>query len=214
MRFLIITSCLFMLHFSGKAQQNEKIPITSGVGIGEIKLGMSENDVLNLLKIPGKERSYAEQMKEFRKDTVGYSIENIAPFVIGFDKCIVYEGERPDNYPIFNLYFLNHKLNYVTLTAYGADSNFLSGFLLDKELLFCDPMDNCMDFLGCDYINLHYKDQEYDGCYLYYNRGLEVIYYKQNLLVICLFIPDKDLPLKMPGKRDQLIKEFRSIDPD
>jgi len=212
MRSFTVFISLVFLSVICYSQKEGLFSITSGIGVNEIKLGMSEKEVLSILKEKPQQRTYKEQLKEFYKDTTGYSIESIIPFVIGFDNCIVYEDDAPDNYPIFNLYFLNHKLNYITVTAYGIDSNLIRSFALDKELLFYQSKESCMEYLGCNYIDLHYREDEYDGNHLYYNRGLEVIYDDQKLMVICIFTPDNDLPSKMVSKKDQLIKEFRSID--
>jgi hypothetical protein len=190
--------------------QKPAIVITPGVGVNNIKLGMSEKQVTAILKGEPTGSSYADQLEAFR----GYDtrIDSVMQFVLGFDSCLRYDGDLPVSMPVFGLYFKKHKLNFITITSYSATDDHLKRVKLSNGLKFHDSMESCGKKLTkSPYISLGYGD--YSGDHYYYTLGLEMVYDENKLTAIGIYPVTKDFAAKIAENSERLQKEAAS-DPD
>ena len=190
--------------------QKPPIVITPGVGVNNIKLGMSEKQVTAILKGEPVGSSYADQLDAFR----GYDtrIDSVMQFVLGFDSCLRYDGDLPVSMPVFGLYFKNHKLNCITITSYSATDDHLKRVKINNGIKFHDNMESCGKKLAkSPYLSLGYGD--YSGDHYYYTLGLEMVYDENKLTAIGIYPVTKDFPAKIAENSERLQKEAAS-DPD
>jgi hypothetical protein len=189
-----------------KAAQNNDIVVTPGVGIGALKLGMSESQVSKLLGGDITWTNYKEEMSSFRRFTGDFSIDSIVQFVIGFDSVATYKGDLPELLPVYSLFFKNHKLNFITITSYGSTGLLVKRIVTKNGLRFYDPMQRCMSKMGKGYLPIRYAS--YDGDHIYYKEGIEMTYDNNKLTTIAIFTPTPNFKALIAKKRDQLIAEF------
>lgn len=184
--------------------QTKPILITPGVGVNNIKLGMSEKQVTALLKAEPVGYTYADQLDAFK----GYDtrIDSVMQFVLGFDSCIRYDNELPVSMPVFGLYFKNHKLNFITVTSYSASEVHLKQVRLNNGLKFHDSMEDCGKKLAkSPFVALGYGD--YSGDHYYYTLGLEMVYDEDKLTAIGIYPVTRDFPAKIAENSERLLKE-------
>lgn len=174
MKKLVISLLVIVFVFQAKSQTAPPIVITPGVGIGPLKLGMSERQARVILRSLHEDISwsgYDEQMEKF----VGWDIavDSTVQFVLGFDSCARFESKLPDVMPVFALYFKNHKLNFITVSSYvGADS-LVKLVKTDKGIRFYDTMSSVTAKMGRDYLNISPGDNTADM--FYYKQGIEFV---------------------------------------
>jgi hypothetical protein len=197
---------LFLLSASIQTStaQNKPILITPGVGVNNIKLGMSEKQVTAILKGKPVGYTYAGQLEAFK----GYDtrIDSVMQFVLGFDSCIRYDSDLPVSMPVFGLYFKNHKLNFITVTSYSATDNHLEQVRLKNGIKFHDSMESCgIKLAKSPYIALGYGD--YSGDHYYYTLGLEMVYDEDKLTAIGIYPITRDFPAKIAENSERLLKE-------
>jgi hypothetical protein len=197
---------LFLLSASilTSTAQNKPILITPGVGVNNIKLGMSEKQVTAILKGKPVGYTYAGQLEAFK----GYDtrIDSVMQFVLGFDSCIRYDSDLPVSMPVFGLYFKNHKLNFITVTSYSATDNHLEQVRLKNGIKFHDSMESCgIKLAKSPYIALGYGD--YSGDHYYYTLGLEMVYDEDKLTAIGIYPITRDFPAKIAENSERLLKE-------
>jgi hypothetical protein len=184
--------------------QNKPIVITPGVGVNNIKLGMSEKQVTAILKGEPRGYTYADQLDAFK----GYDtrIDSVMQFVLGFDSCLRYDGDLPVSMPVFGLYFKKHKLNFITVTSYSATDDQLKRVRLTNGLKFHDSMEDCgIKLSKSPYISLGYAD--YSGDHYYYTLGLEMVYDEDKLTAIGIYPITRDFPAKIAENSERLLKE-------
>jgi len=184
--------------------QTKPILITPGVGVNNIKLGMSEKQVTALLKAEPVGYTYTDQLDAFK----GYDtrIDSVMQFVLGFDSCIRYDNELPVSMPVFGLYFKNHKLNFITVTSYSATEDHLKQVRLNNGLKFHDSMEDCGKKLAkSPFVALGYGD--YSGDHYYYTLGLEMVYDEDKLTAIGIYPVTRDFPAKIAENSERLLKE-------
>lgn len=175
-----------------------------------IKLGMSQKQVLALLKGDPRGYSYEDQLSAFASD--GTRIDSVMQFVLGFDTCIRYDGDLPPKMPVFGLYFLKDKLNFITVTSYSANDEQLKLVKLKNGLKFHDSMEDCGNKLAkSEYLNLGYGD--YSGDHYYYTLGLEMVYDEGRLTAIGIYPVTKDFKARIAAKSEQLLKEAEPFSP-
>jgi hypothetical protein len=203
---------LFVLLFSagslcGYSQKISDIVITPGVGVNNIKLGMSEKRVTAILGEGASWSSYKEQLKVFSAD--GTRIDSVMQFVLGFDSCARYDTRLPDNMPVFALYFKAHKLNYITVTSYSASDEQLGAVKISNGLRFHTEMDLCEKKMGTDYVALGYGD--YTGDHYYYKKGIEMVYDESKLTAIGIFPSTPGFKKMIAAKSEKLLKEAAAV---
>ena len=110
--FLLLAVTIAATVFS-QVKKAADIVITPGVGIGPLKLGMSESEAYKILKGDITWTDYKEKMQVFRGSEGNYSIDSVTQFVLGFDSCGTYNNNLPKSLPIFTLYF--QTTNSITL---------------------------------------------------------------------------------------------------
>lgn len=184
-----------------KAQTS--IVITPGVGVGKLKLGMNEKEAVAVLSGSVTWDSYKEQLKSF----VEYNtrVDSVMQFILGFDTCARYNSALPKNMPVFALYFKKHKLNFITITSYGADDEMIKRVKISNGLAYYNTMEECADKLGKDYINVTYSD--YTGDLYYYKKGVELVFDENQLRSIGIFPPTPNFIKLQKQKSKQLQEE-------
>ena len=189
------------------AAQTKPIVITPGVGVNNIKLGMSEKQVTAILKGDPRGYTYDEQLEAFS----GYDtrIDSVMQFVLGFDSCIRYDGDLPVSMPVFGLYFKKHKLNFITVTSYSASDKQLELVKINNGIRFHDGMEDCGQKLAkYPYQSLGYGD--YSGDHYYYTLGLEMVYDENKLTAIGIYPIIKDFKAQIAAKSEKLLEEAAS----
>jgi len=198
---------LFALTVLNATAQNEPYVITPGVGVNNIKLGMSEKEVTDILKGEPVGYSYLSQLDAFS----GYDtrIDSVMQFVLGFDSCILYDRDLPETMPVFGLYFKNHQLNFITVTSYSATEDQLKRVEIKNGLKFHDAMEDCGKKLAkSPYQSLGYGD--YSGDHYYYTLGLEMVYDENKLTAIGIYPVTRDFPAKIAENSERLLKEAKA----
>lgn len=204
-------SVLFAITVLTISAQKEAYVITPGVGINNLKLGMSETEVAEILKGEPVGYTYAEQLESFSSD--GTRIDSVMQFVLGFDSCIRYDGSLPEEMPVFSLYFKNHHLNFITVTSYSTTEDQLKRVKLKNGLKFHDTMTNCGKKLAkYPFLTIGYGD--YSGDHYYYTLGLEMVYDENKLTAIGIYPITRDFPSKISKNSERLLKEARFDDED
>jgi hypothetical protein len=199
---LLLTGSLYSF-----SQKMSDIVITPGVGVNNIKLGMSEKRVTAILGKGASWSSYKEQLKVFSSD--GTRVDSVMQFVLGFDSCARYDSRLPDNMPVFALYFKAHKLNYITVTSYSAPDEQLKAVKISNGLRFHTAMDLCQKKMGADYVALGYGD--YTGDHYYYKQGVEMVYDENKLTAIGIFPATPGFKKLIAAKSEKILKEVEAV---
>lgn len=206
---IIIAITALLLSVSSFSQTENSIIITPGVGIGPLKLGMSEKQAFAILKGKISWENYNETLKKF----IGYGpeVDSVFQFVIGFDSCGTYGNELPESLPVYSIYFKDHKLNFITVSSYGTDEALMESVTLTNGLKFNDLMEDCTKKLGPDYISLEYYDENM-GDHYYYKIGLEVVYDENGLLSsFGIFSPLPDAKEKIAVRSTELRRQAKEV---
>jgi hypothetical protein len=199
---LLLTGSLYSI-----SQKNTAIVITPGVGVNNIKMGMSEKRVTAILGEGASWSSYKEQLKVFSAD--GTRVDSVMQFVLGFDSCARYDSRLPDNMPVFALYFKAHKLNFITVTSYSASPEQLKAVKISNGLRFHTTMEVCQKKMGTDYVALGYGD--YTGDHYYYKQGIEMVYDENMLTAIGIFPATPAFKKLIAAKSEKIIKEVEAV---
>jgi hypothetical protein len=186
------------------AQTAKQLIITPGVGIGALKLGMSEQEAASLLQGELNWLGYKNEMCSFAGQV--NEVDTVVQFVAGFDSCAKYANDLSKVMPVYSLYFKNHRLNYITVTTYGADEDLVKTVVLDNGVKFYDAMPDCMEKFGNDYLPIAWDG--YDGDHIYYEKGMEVTYDAGRLTVVGIFPPMKNFRQLMTEHSTRLRAEF------
>jgi hypothetical protein len=187
----------------------QNLDVKSGLGCGQVKIGMSESEVRKIMKIEFDEKNYEEEMQSFKSTSINFHIDSIIQFILGFDKCVSPESPNLDNSPIFNLYFKNDKLVFIGITSYSVDEKIMKSVLLDKKIRFNTDQDECISILGNKYLPVSYGD--YTGDHLYYEKGLEMTYDENKLTFIGIFAPQPRLLQLIGEKRKMLQQQYDAL---
>jgi hypothetical protein len=186
------------------------IVITPGVGVGPLKLGMSEAEAYKVLKGDITWMNYKQKMKVFKSYNDNYSIDSVTQFVLGFDSCASYNNKLPDGLPVFSLFFLNHKLNYIMVTSYSAPKGLIKRVVLKNGIRFYNSMAVCMAKMKSKYLAIRFD--HYDGDHIYYKEGLEFTYEKKKFTALGVFTPTPDFLQKIADKSYGLKQEFEDAE--
>jgi hypothetical protein len=203
---LSIPFVLLVLH--GRAQQSSTIIAKSGSGIGNIKLGMSEQEVRKIMDGYFSEADFMQKMQEFKHFNKNIRVDSLLEFVLGFDKELSASDEILKNTPVFNLCFKDNRLNYIGIISYPPADSVAKEVLLDGRARFFISEEEGKKILGNDYMKVRYMD--YTDL-IYYKKGLEVLYDAGKLTCIVIFKPTPDYPQKMRDKKSELLKQFDAI---
>jgi hypothetical protein len=203
------TLLLFLIGFSNMLYAQDLL-VKPGQGCGDIKLGMTEKEVIKLLNFEFTEKNYEEEMKDFKSSGINFHIDSIIQFVLGFDKCLTTKNSFLEASPIYLLYFKDNKLNFIGITSYSVDEKIMKSVFLDKKIRFHQSQESCTKILGDKYLPISYGD--YTGDHLYYERGLEMTYDENKLTFIGIFTPDPRIPEMINEKRKKLQEQFNALD--
>jgi hypothetical protein len=206
MQKIILLVAVLCLSVAGISQKENSLIITPGVGIGNLKLGMSEKQALAILKSEVNWTGYKEQLKSFASD--GTNIDSVIQFVIGFDSCATF-SQNPENMPVFSLYFNKHRLNFITVSSYTATEEQIEKVKLSNGLALYTPMEECVAKLGDEYSPVIYGD--YDGDYYYYKLGIEVVFDEGRLTSIGIFPSTPNFKTLITQKSELLKKQVAEV---
>ena len=196
---------------TGLAPRSTDILITPGVGVGPLKLGMSESAAYKVLGGNITWKNYKEEMRTFKSyGESNFSIDSISQFILGFDSCAKYDTDLSDKMPVYSLYFEDHKLNYITVTSYGKPNNTVKKVVLKNGIRFYNSMASCGTKMKTKYLAVRYEG--YDGDHIYYQEGLEFTYDKKQLTTIGVFKPTPNFIQKMKDKSYDLQQEFGDVE--
>jgi hypothetical protein len=198
-----IILALSVLFFGAGLSAQSAITITPGVGVNNLKLGMTTDEAMTVLEGAISWTDYEQQLESF----AGYDtrVDSVMQFILGFDSCGRYESELPENMPVFALYFKNSKLNFITVSSYSASDEHLKLVRLSNGLKFYDAMGACIKKMGKDYVPLGYGG--YNGDYYYYNEGVEMVFDENKLTSISIFPKTPDFKKLIAQKSKQLQAE-------
>jgi hypothetical protein len=202
---LLLAAAITVTGYSQAAKPGD-IVITPGVGVGTLKLGMSEAAAYKVLKGDLTWKSYKEEMNIFKGYGSNFSIDSIPQFVLGFDSCAAYGNKLPAALPVYSLYFSAHKLIYITVTTYGVPEAQAKKVVLKNGIRFFGSMAACTAKMKSKYLKVRYEG--YDGDHVYYNEGLEFTYDNKKLTTIGVFTPTPDFVQKMTDKSAGTLKDF------
>ncbi|MFN0201561.1 MAG: hypothetical protein ACKVTZ_08580 [Bacteroidia bacterium] len=124
---------------------SSKPVIECGVGIAEVKVGMSIAELFEILGEAGIKKTFEEEIEGFD----GY--EKFLQFVIGFDYRIEYTNDSSPSYPIFKVWIKEDKLIAFMLSSYGVgvfDLDFCKRFQTESHLHIGDPIDKLTAIYG------------------------------------------------------------------
>lgn len=216
MRIINITYLLLFVHLFCHAQKTtvasktNDIVITPGVGIGALKLGMSEAAAYSVLKGEITWKSYKEEMTTFKSFGAKFAIDSIVQFVIGFDSCASYAGDLPNKMPVYSMYFKNHKLNFITVTSYGKPEALAKRVVITNGIRFYQSMAVCTSKMKTKYIPIQYEG--YDGDYIYYKEGLEFTFDGKKLTTIGVFEATANFAQRIKDKSYDLRQEWEDTE--
>lgn len=174
---------LFIQFIAFYGHTQSPIIITPGVGVGKLKLGMSEKQAEDILKGEITWSGYRQQVRSFVEYEV--HIDSVMQFVQGFDSCGRYNNDLPESMPVFGLYFKKHKLIFITITSYSASDEHLEQVKISNGLGFFDSMEDCIKKMGKEYLPVTYGD--YTGDHYYYKKGIEMVYDEGVLRTVGIF---------------------------
>ena len=196
---------LFILFIAFYGHTQTPIVITPGVGVGNLKLGMSEKTVQAILRGKISWSGYPEQVRSF----VNYNvrIDSVMQFVQGFDSCGRFNSELPESMPVFGLYFKNHKLVFITVTSYSASEEQLAQIKINNGLTYFDSMEDCIQKMGREYLPLSYGN--YTGDHYYYKKGIEMLYDEGVLRSIGIFPAVPNYKQMIANRKKQLDQDAR-----
>ena len=215
MKKIIFTiCCLFVLStlFSQikKGKQNsifEDLKVTPGVGIGKLKLGMTESEAIKILKSKPSERTYAEEMKSYLTTGSNFSIDSMIVFVIGFDKALDYPSTLSKVYPIYNMYFKNDSLVYLTISSYSAGVAFAKSVIINNSIRLLDKEKEVLKKMK-PYLKVNYA--EYND-FVYYKEGIELSFDAKKLTSIGVFKADETYLKKIEDRSEIVKKEYNEM---
>lgn len=162
--------------------------ITPGKSAGMVEIGMTEENIIELVGEPCAKRTHQEEDSELIK--FGRSIWHELRYNTHYDKVYEYEGA---SIPVKKMYFKDGKLVYMTLTAFGYDQAMLENFMVSPQACMNCPMDAVTSYLGYPEFtedNTHVKQM------FYLNKGIDFIALDGDVKVINIYAPiDENLAL-------------------
>lgn len=183
--FLIICQT----NFSLAQEDTKKYQIQAGVGIGDIRLGMTYAEVEAILQIqPIGEQNFEEAWASFEA-CCNYNPHDLLMFQIGFDRELEYTQSEKMFYPIFKLYFLNDQLVYIILSTYVYPMQICEKFSCDKAVGFGSSMEEIEAVFGKhDEIDIsEHTNTWYDGDFRYLRHGITFTLSEDKTTAIDLF---------------------------
>lgn len=206
MKKLLVLLLVSVFVFRGMSQTAAPLIITPGVGIGQLKLGMSEQQALIALHMPDDNiawSGYNEQMEKF----VGWDIavDSTVQFILGFDTCARFEGKVSDVMPVFALYFKNHKLNFITVSSYVGEDSLVKRVKVNNGIIFYNEMSAVVAKMGKDYMNISPGDNTADM--FYYKKGIELVIDAGEVRSIGIFSPLPNFKALIASNSERLQKE-------
>jgi hypothetical protein len=143
--------------------------IKPGVGVGSLKLGMSQAHARNQLARQESARDFEEERESF--ESAGYEVHLELVFVLGFDSVVQFNNtdETDMPLPVYKTYFSNDALSYITLTSYGYLRP-LAEKVKVKGIQMFSPVGQVKKKLGEPDLRIDTSDVEYELFYL--DKGL------------------------------------------
>jgi hypothetical protein len=169
---------LLLLLLGASVYAQDKVLITPGSGVGELKIGMKMKAVKKLL---GREEHSVNE-KEERKAFVnaGYAPSDFLVFKLGFDKCLTYANNKAD-YPVFKVYFKKKKVCYIVISGADFGSVRASRFTTGANVGFNSKKEDLLRGYGQPQrVNAM---AGYDGEYVYEKLGFSAVVEKDGSII-------------------------------
>lgn len=170
---------------------------------------MSEKKILSILGDGFETKSYKEEMTAFWYNNRKIAMDSITHFVLGFDKCLILSDSLNQYFPVFKIFLLNNKVNCIIVTSYLEDSMLVKQVLVNNKIRFNEVQEVCINFFGTDYINTPYPGYKE---YVYYKKGIQLIFDEGLLKTFKIFKPDKNFLKKITARSAVIKREFKDID--
>lgn len=188
--------------------QSDDIILQPGIGIGKIKLGMTEAQAIAVLGEMENTQRFGDVMKDFKDFDENLTIDSLIQFVIGFEKCLTVAESTQEKIPIFKLYFNKGRLVFIAVTSYGNTEAASAKVRIGKNVRFMMTQEEVEGIMGTDYMKLPYR--EYYEC-AYYKKGIEFMYDENLLRFVGIFKPDPAFPQKIKQKSAGLWKQWEEL---
>lgn len=188
------------------APARDMVEIIPGVGIGELKLGLSYEEVEPILGKPEKVITFGQSHNEYLRS--GYDPSKLLVFHNDFDYEMTYNSEETaSHYPVYMLYFKQDRLCHIVLSIYRYDSK-LDPFLIDDRLGFHCSKTEMEEVLGTNYF--YYKRKVHSDKFCYLDKGITVILDSDYVSFMSIYEPlDRDSKEAFLQNRKQAkLREF------
>lgn len=164
MRFLSFLIFFFIGFFIVKGQS---VIVEEGVGIGQLKLGQSFEEVVNVLGFGGDLKTYDDYLaEELFNEEPNVALE----CVIGFEYYVKYEHLL--TIPVSYVFFKDNVITQIKISSFPAYY-----FAIAREtktsggLNFWSPSNNITDAYGVPDLKVNYDSFILDS-YFYFNKGI------------------------------------------
>jgi hypothetical protein len=200
----------FLLLASTAKTQLIDVTITPGIGIGKLKLGMSEKQVLQILGGEPTWAGYKTTMQSYKESTAdnSFAIDSMLIYVQGFDTMAKYENGTA-NTPIMNLFFYAHRLNYIALSSYVVEKNIAKKVKLNNGIKFYDKLNAVKNKMKTKSLAVRFGTMTAD--LVYYKEGVEKLFDEDALTFITIFPKSPKFLQTMKTNKDRLIKAYGNL---
>lgn len=190
--FIVLVLFVSLVSFQGckTPQKLENFPkvtdeIVPGVGIGELKLGLSYREVKEILGEPVKILTCYESGIEYIQS--GHDPTELLIFALNFDYEMTYKSPTSkSSYPVYMLYFRQDRLCYIVLSSYTHRGS-LHPFLIKGKLGFNCNKAQMEQVLGKNY---HIRRRKpYSDEFRYLDKGVSVILDEDLIKVMSIYKP-------------------------
>jgi hypothetical protein len=168
MKIKIIVSLLIFFH---TLYASELLSIQPGQGIQKVILGMTSNELVEMIGNASAKYTFSEEEKMFLD--FGYDTSKQLNFLRPFDFVLEYTGKKNktifSKYPVFKAYFKDDRLVYIILSSYVHDVS--PNILLKTHSAFTE-IKPILDTLG---EHIYLPLSRYDGQYLFPKLGICLI---------------------------------------
>jgi hypothetical protein len=185
---IIYTIFLFIITKVFAFAQTETL-IIPGIGIGEIKLGMTKNSIIKVMGMPIDSSNYQEHKTSLEK--TGVNTDTYIHFTIGFDKVLDYDIDKTlkIKYPIYRFYLKNDTLVSLILSAFDVKKSKIKKYKTKEGIGFLSKEKKLISIMGNPTAILNSSDFLIFHDYIYFNKGVNFVAHKNKIYTIEIFNP-------------------------
>jgi hypothetical protein len=191
------------------AAQVAPLRVLPGIGVGNLKLGMTIAQTKAVLKADLVWLDYMSEMKDYKSFTKKFSIDSLLEFILGFDSVARFAADAKRNLPVWTLYFKNGKLHIIGISSYLGDNEMAKKLQLSNGIKMWDLEPKDTKLMNAVFIQPQYA--EYTAVNIYYTKGIELTYDENRLRFMSIFPKSPDLLNTIKNRKPVLIKEFNTI---